>query len=317
MPYHIKELSTGESVAVFKALAAESRARIMSLLAQRDMNINEISQALGLTQPNVTKHIQILEEAGLVVGDYQAGPQGMQKKCRRAHDRIVIEMSSIGSRTDLIAEMDVPLGSYTHAEAVSTCGLANRERFIGHLDNPVSFYLPERGSAEIIWSSGGYVEYVLTNSIPLEAQITSLDIAAEMASEAPGYNNTFPSDITVWVNGIEIGTWRSPGDFGGGKGRLNPPWWHDNLNQFGILKVWQVNGEGSSLDGIRVSNVTIDDLAVKPWQTVTVRIGVKPDSPHQGGFTLFGRGFGNYEQDIVLRLHYVTEGGLPPTDEEI
>jgi len=313
MPYHIKELSASESVAIFKALSAESRARIMELLAERDMNINELSQALGLAQPSITKHVQILEEAGLVVGDYQAGPQGMQKRCRRAHDRLLVELSGRGSKADLVAEIDLPIGMYTNVEAVPTCGLANRERFIGHLDNPVSFFLPERGTAELLWSSGGYVEYVFTNSLPLEATVVALELAMEISSEAPGYKNNYPSDITVWVNNLEVGTWRSPGDFGGGRGRLNPPWWHDNLNQFGMLKVWQVDREGTSIDGVRVSAVCIGDLTILPWHTVRVRIGVKSDSPNQGGFTLFGKGFGNYEQDLVLRLHYETEEGEAAT----
>ncbi|HWD40010.1 MAG TPA: ArsR family transcriptional regulator [Fimbriimonas sp.] len=304
MPFHIKELSATESVAMFRALASDSRARIIELLAERDMNINELSNALGLAQPSITKHVQILEEAGLVVSDYLAGPQGTQKRCRRVHDRLVVEMAGRPYRPEGMAEIEVPIGMYTQVEAVPTCGLANRERFIGHLDNPVSFFLPERATAEILWSSGGYVEYVFTNSLPLQAEIVAVDLAMEVCSEAPGYNNDYPSDITVWLNEIEIGTWESPGDFGGTRGRLNPSWWHDNLNQSGLLKVWQVDRTGTSVDGMKMSPVKIDDLGIKPWATIKVRIGVKPESRNQGGFTLFGKGFGNYEQDLVLRIRY-------------
>jgi predicted transcriptional regulator len=35
----------------------------------------------------------------------------------------------------------------------------------------------------------------------------------------------------------------------------------------------------------------------------TFRIAVKPDAKHLGGINIFGRGFGNYDQDIILRLH--------------
>lgn len=312
MPYHIKELSATESVAMFRALASESRARIIELLAERDMNINEISNALGLAQPSITKHVQILEEAGLVVSDYIAGPQGTQKRCRRVHDRLLVELSNNRRKSEGVAEIEVPVGMYTNIEAVPTCGLANRERFIGHLDNPVSFFLPERATAEIIWSSGGYVEYVFTNSLPLQAEIVSVDLALELGSEAPGYDNDYPSDITVWLNDVEIGTWTSPGDFGGTRGRLSPPWWHENLNQYGSLKVWQVNGTGTSIDGIKVSSTRLADLGIRPWTATRVRLGVKPLAHNQGGFTLFGRGFGNYEQDLLLRLHY---NQLPGSDQ--
>ena len=304
MPYHIKELSASQSVAIFRALASTSRAKIIELLSERDRNINELSAALGLAQPSVTKHVQILEEAGLVESDYSAGPQGAQKRCRRVHDRLIVELASTEPKQEGVSEIEVPIGMYTQFEAVPTCGLANRERFIGHLDNPVSFFLPERATAQIVWSAGGFVEYVFTNSLPLEAHITEMDLAMEVCSEAPGYNNDYPSDITVWLNGHEVGTWSSPGDFGGVRGRLNPDWWHDNLNQSGLLKVWQVNAKGTSIDGIKVSNVNIEEVGIKPWDTMRVRIGVKNDARNQGGFTLFGKGFGNYEQDLVLRLHY-------------
>jgi predicted transcriptional regulator len=35
-----------------------------------------------------------------------------------------------------------------------------------------------------------------------------------------------------------------------------------------------------------------------------VRIGVKADARYVGGLNIFGRHFGNYPQDIVLRLRY-------------
>ena len=101
MPFHITELSASESVAIFRALGSEPRARIVELLADRPMNINELSLALGLAQPSVSKHVQILEEAGLVVSEYLAGPQGMQKRCRRVHERIMVEME--GARRHLLA----------------------------------------------------------------------------------------------------------------------------------------------------------------------------------------------------------------------
>jgi predicted transcriptional regulator len=313
MPYHIQELSASESVALFRALASSSRARIVELLAERDMNINELSAALRLAQPSVSKHVQILEEAGLVSSDYIPGPQGMQKRCRRVHDRLIVDMSSPHPKEDCVAEIEVPIGMFTDVQAVPTCGLASRERFIGHLDNPVSFFLPERAQAQILWSSGGYVEYVFTNSLPLQAKITAIDLALEISSEAPGYDNDYPSDVTVWINGHDIGTWISPGDPGGTRGRLNPDWWHDNLNQSGYLKVWQITEDGTSVDGVKVSSVKLSTLGVLPWAMIRMRIGIKPGASHEGGFTIFGRGFGNYEQDLVLRLHYLMDHQAQPT----
>ncbi|RYG19288.1 ArsR family transcriptional regulator, partial [bacterium] len=213
MPYHITQLSASESVAIFRALGSEPRARIVELLADKDMNINELSLALGLAQPSVSKHVQILEEAGLIASDYRAGPQGMQKRCRRLHERILVEMEGARRREDGIAEIEVPIGMFTQVEALPTCGLATREKMIGLIDSPLSFFMPERANAEILWASGGFVEYMFANTLPLQAGIRSIELAMEVGSEAPGYENDYPSDLTVWVNGKEVGTWCSPGDY--------------------------------------------------------------------------------------------------------
>ena len=46
--------------------------------------------------------------------------------------------------------------------------------------------------------------------------------------------------------------------------------------------------------------------ARKKWEdprpTIRLRIEVPETAEHPGGINIFGRGFGNYDQDIVLRL---------------
>jgi predicted transcriptional regulator len=34
-----------------------------------------------------------------------------------------------------------------------------------------------------------------------------------------------------------------------------------------------------------------------------MRIGIDENASHPGGVNIFGRGFGNYDQDIVMRLY--------------
>lgn len=301
----ILELSTKTSVELFRALASDTRLRILSLLGQGDRNINEIGTALGLSQPTVTKHMKMLEQAGLVVGEYMPGVQGMQKRCRLAVERVLISLNGHKDLEDYVEEISMPVGLYTRVEPVPTCGLVNTERVIGFLDEPQSFYHPDRGTARLLWMQGGYVEYVFPNTLPSSVEIVRLEFVAEVCSECPDYDNDYPSDITVWVNGHEIGTWTSPGDLGGKRGRLNPPWWADHMTQYGMMKVWAVDRQGCYVDGLAVSGPTITELGVEPHQPITLRLGVKPDARHQGGFNLFGRGFGNYDQDPTLRLHYL------------
>ena len=308
MPYHIRELTAADSVAIFRALGSSTRAQILTLLTDRDMNINELGQALGISQPSVTKHVQILEESGLITSDYTAGNQGMQKRCKRTWDRIIVSLGAETPPEEAIAEIEMPVGMFSKATPQPTCGLASRTGFIGHLDDPLAFHFPERSEAQILWMADGYVEYVFPNTLSATIEITGLELAMEICSETPGYDNSFKSDITIWINDVEIGTWQSPGDMGGRRGRLNPTWWHEYMNQYGFLKVFSVDHEGCYVDGVKISNTKLSDLNVKPRQGTVVRIGIKPDAEFPGGFTLHGRGFGNYEQDLILRLHYPAKG---------
>ena len=65
-----------------------------------------------------------------------------------------------------------------------------------------------------------------------------------------------------------------------------------------------MNGDGSWVDGIRVSDVRLTALRIPDRPYLTVRLGVKPRARHVGGLNLFGRRFGNYPQDLVVRLKY-------------
>jgi len=51
---------------VFKALADETRLRMLKLLEVREMCVCEIMVALDLTQPTASHHLGLLENAGLV-----------------------------------------------------------------------------------------------------------------------------------------------------------------------------------------------------------------------------------------------------------
>ena len=51
---------------VFAALAEPNRLRIVELLADAPSTVGEVAATLGLRQPQVTKHLQMLERAGLV-----------------------------------------------------------------------------------------------------------------------------------------------------------------------------------------------------------------------------------------------------------
>ncbi len=53
-------------VKVAKAVADPNRVKIVKMLQHKSMCVCELKTALGLAQPTVSKHLKILEEAGLV-----------------------------------------------------------------------------------------------------------------------------------------------------------------------------------------------------------------------------------------------------------
>ena len=105
------------------------------------------------------------------------------------------------------------------------------------------------------------------------------------------------------MNGIEVGTWTSPGDYGDKRGVYTPDWWKLKGSQYGKLKTFRVNGTGSFVDGVKISNVKLSDLDLAAHHSIRLRIGIREDAKHPGGINIFGRGFGNYDQDIVMRIH--------------
>ena len=64
-----KNMSGGDMkqfLKVMKALSDSNRVKIVKLLQHRSLCVCELTEALGLAQPTVSKHLKALEEAGLV-----------------------------------------------------------------------------------------------------------------------------------------------------------------------------------------------------------------------------------------------------------
>jgi DNA-binding transcriptional ArsR family regulator len=55
-----------DCVVALKALSEETRVRIVELLCKERLGVGEISERLGVSQYNVSKHLRILREAGLI-----------------------------------------------------------------------------------------------------------------------------------------------------------------------------------------------------------------------------------------------------------
>ena len=293
-----------EATKILKALGSKPRMQILELLQDRVLNISEISEALDFPLSTTNLHIGKLEKAGLLMSELKPGERGVQKVCSRVYDLIVIQLPHGSPPEEQVVEQSMPIGKFVSCEITPTCGLASESGLIGLYDDPASFYEPHRTEAHLLWFHYGYLEYRFPNRLPPGSVLDSIQLSMEICSEAPLHHTDWPSDITLWINEVEIGTWTSPGDFGGQRGVLTPDWWETFNSQYGLLKVWQVNDGRSYIDGMHLSDVTIADLQLNQQPFIAVKVGVKPDAKHVGGLNIFGRKFGNYPQDIIMRMRY-------------
>jgi predicted transcriptional regulator len=286
-----------------KGLASEVRLKILEILRVGNKNVNEITQEMGLPQSTIANNITILEEARLIETKSIKAFKGTQKVCFSLYDEFIVELEE-QIRTKDVIEVEMPIGLFIDYEVSPPCGMCSVEKIIGFLDTPASFLDPERVKAGLLWFEKGYVVYQFpNNALYQEKPVRRLEVTAELSSETPGTNPHWRSDITLWVNGVEIGTWISPGDYGDKRGTYTPEWWKLEGSQYGLNKVWSVTDTGSYIDGVQISPVTISVLKLSDHHSIKVKMGIKADAQNVGGMNIFGRGFGNYDQDIVLRLY--------------
>ena len=300
---HITSLNEG--LELFKALGSDVRIQILNTLMENDhMSMNQLATELNLSNGALTGHIKKLEECGLISTSNESAAHGNSKICSVIQDKVVVDIEKPVDLTNVYST-DIKVGQFSKYEICPTCGLANSTSVIGEIDDTRYFSHPDRFNADIIWFTKGFVEYSLPNLIPVNNRITQISISFEISSEAPGVDNNWPSDISFFLNGTKVGMWTSPGDFGGEiLGMFTPDWWPPNWNQYGLLKLLVVNKFGTYIDGLQISDITIDDLNLKPGQPLDFRIAVEDDAEHIGGVTLFGKTFGNYGQDIRVSINY-------------
>lgn len=299
---HIASLEEG--LELFKALGSDMRIQILNLLLEhKQLSMNQIASRLDITNGALTGHIKKLEACGLITTTSESASHGNQKLCMLNTSRILIDIEREMDAANVYAT-ELKIGQYSSAVISPTCGLSTPEALVGEVDDPRYFDHPDRFNAEILWFTKGYVEYIIPNLIPRNQTITSISVSCELSSEAPGINNIWPSDIHFSINDVDVGQWTSPGDFGEEKGLLTPDWWPENWNQYGLLKLLTVNKRGTFIDGLKISDVTIDSLALQPGKSFRLRLEVPEDAAHVGGLTLFGKAFGNYGQGIRVSINY-------------
>lgn len=298
MDDRIKKVFPAKLQETAKALSSDLRLRILEALTVGPKSITELMALLGAAQPTISINVQILEQAGLIKSTQSAN---REKLCSRPYDTLHIELPRTpGDTLHEQEQIIMPIGMYTHCSVKSPCGLVGKEGMIGTPDDPRSFYLPERSEASLLWfSNDGFVEYRFPDTTPPEQIIKELILTAELCSEAIGFNEDWPSDITLTINGVQVATVTLEGDYGKERGKFTPAWWVYGT-QYGIKFEWRVSTEGTYVNGQKLSNVKVEELKLKHDRPIDVRFSVEPGADHCQGLNLFGQGFGNFGEGIMM-----------------
>ncbi|MWV45815.1 helix-turn-helix domain-containing protein [Paenibacillus sp. HJL G12] len=300
--------TTTASLPVYEALASRVRLNILQLLSERQMNVRELAEALCLSSAIMTMHVKKLEKARLITTRMAPGKGGVQKICALSAERIEITIPASPALHRKSHQTEVSVGHYTDFELTAPCGIATVEHTIGEYNEPRYFWYPERVQAKMLWFRSGYIEYKVPNCLLDSQTPEELEITCELSTMLPFHPNAKPSSLVFSFNRVELGGWAGLKYQSTHQGTYTPAWWSDPGSQNGMLKTLRINQDGTYVDGERISGVTLSSLPVRDKQW-TFRIAVPGQEKNTSGITLFGKGFGNHQQDVLFHLYYSEERG--------
>jgi predicted transcriptional regulator len=275
---------------------------MLKTLIDKPANISELAECFSLPLSSAALHVRVLKDAGLIFIQEKKGIRGSQKICAIFFEDLYLNMAPRKDNKIITRDISfrMPLGNYFDCSVSPPCGIAGSKGPIGVDDASFTFYSPARTHAQLIWFTSGYLEYRFGTMNIQNKKILGLIFSFEVCSEAAGYNNDWPSDITVWVNGEELYKFRSSGDFGGRRGLYTPPWWPENSSQYGELHHLEINENGSFGNGIKCSDLNLEAFHIARKDFISFKIGVKDDAEYVGGMNIFGEHFGDYNQNIEM-----------------
>lgn len=297
--------SREQLVDVCKALSSPIRLDILNYLAQKPTIISDVATQFNLPLSSAALYIKVLENAGLIYVQPIPGSKGSQKLCGVLVDRVEIDMfhSHSDPQPTYLYKESMPIGCYFDYKAHPSCGMVSEVCDLGFEDSISVFTSPSRFHAQLIWLSCGFLEYRFSNSFLKKNSVNRIKFTFEICSEALGYNNDWPSDITFSVNSKEIGIIHCGGDYGDRRGKLNPNWWSSVSTQYGHLRSVEITDDGCYFDGQLIANDTISSLKLKSEDSIRIKFEAKEDAQYCGGFNLFGEKFGDYPQNIELEMY--------------
>ena len=306
-PLHLEDAKDEKIIYSFcYALSSADRIRILKSLLRESKSLTALAKELNIPPTTIARHVEILEKAKLVFMNFQPGPKGHSKHvalATRGFSVSFVRNKLIDEQPPLYS-VELPIGVFSHCHIEKPCGMLSKEKQIAPFDTPGNFFIPERVEAENLWFDKGFISYNFpVPDIKNPQDVTEISFSFEICSETHCYNNNWPSDITIFINSVEVLTFTSPGDFGGRRGKYTPKFWPITSTQFGMLKTVTVNRTGIYLDSQLSDKRNIfDDLQLFKGYAVQLTIGIKDDAVHKGGINLFGKNFGDYPQGIKMLL---------------
>lgn len=291
---------------VARALSVKERVMILKDILTCSKNIPTIAKELNIPESSVTRHVDVLADAGLIYISYLPGIKGHVKYLSQAILDISVSLKPLKTDvSDNEYSLEMPIGMFANCDVKAPCGMTGKEKEIETFDDPSVFFSPSRIDAECIWFDSGFITYRFPAKQLKSRPYKKLSFTFEICSETIYYNNDWPSDITVRVNGIELLTFESKGDFGGRRGKYTPVYWPVTSTQFGLLHKVSVTDEGVFFDHhLFTDKIKLNDLKLHKSSAVSFEIGVKEDAVHRGGLNLFGKNFGDFPQAIIMTIKW-------------
>jgi predicted transcriptional regulator len=293
------------------ALSTPLRVQILQKISSATLSIVELSEALDTSLSTISSNIKVLEDAGLIITELSSATRGTKRMCTKNYADIFINLDNRYPHGDKYKEYEVnmPIGHFSDCNVSPTCGMIGINGLIGSEDLLSSFFDPGRIEAKHIWFRTGFINYRFPYHLnDLNGSILqSIDFSLEICSEAPNYEMEWPSDITFWLNGVELLTWRSPSDFGDRKGNLKSCLWEKvHFSQYGLLLSVKIDSNGTFINEEKVSDTVLSNIPLSA-HSLDLKIGIKEDAENKGGVNIFGKGFGDFDQDIKMVFNYIIE----------
>jgi len=290
--------------ALCSALGSPVRIRIIYYLQFWYVReITKMSSDLSIPMTTLMHHLEKLADAGVVILYYKYSKRASVRMAAREMKNININLYFDGR--DMVEKkvsysQSVGVGCYSDYSGDTVKLLLAENRVVSI---PGDNFPEERFNSLLVFTNYGRISYSFSNGKAKSSRVKEIVFTFEICSEAPFYDNNYLSDITFWVNGVELTTYTLIGDFGDRRGKLNPAWWPAVNTQYGQLVRLSANKNGVMINGNVVNpRVNVDHLMLDKGHKTEFTFGNKDTAEHRGGFNLFGRSFGDYPQDICMEL---------------